>query len=393
MKRRSFLQIGAVGGAATTLGLSSSRSNAKASPTETHFDLTIKPCWQWLIDGTKVYSVQYFRGSEHMPELRVQEGEEITITVANEDVVDHAFLIRGIPGSYIPTVPSGHWEKRTFTAPKGGTYMYVDTVQWPLFRLLGLHGAFLVEPSDKGRTLAGAETPYSQSEQNPQMQALFDAFGTHRRFPGGPWKAGDLTRDKLWIFSQIDPSLNDSVAAGDAIDPAKIRQNFLPRYFTINGLSGFDTAHHTHDKEFDLHSGRKGRIMPSGEEGEPCLVRMLNAGLANHAVHVHGNHCFHLCTFDWKAQHIVHSNIHEQDTFLLRPLQHIDVLLPFERPADIPAGCWPPKDEPFPLRFVMHCHFELSQTAAGGNYPQGAVTHWEMTAPLKGAEDREQYHV
>jgi hypothetical protein len=34
------------------------------------------------------------------------------------------------------------------------------------------------------------------------------------------------------------------------------------------------------------------------------------------------------------------------------------------------------------MRFVMHCHTEMSNTAGGGNYPQGIVTHWEMTAPL-----------
>jgi hypothetical protein len=39
---------------------------------------------------------------------------------------------------------------------------------------------------------------------------------------------------------------------------------------------------------------------------------------------------------------------------------------------------WPPKQEPFPLRYVMHCHCEMSNTAGGGNYPQGMVTHWEM---------------
>jgi hypothetical protein len=40
------------------------------------------------------------------------------------------------------------------------------------------------------------------------------------------------------------------------------------------------------------------------------------------------------------------------------------------------------KEEPWPLRYVMHCHCEMSQTAGGGNYPMGAVTHWEMTGPL-----------
>jgi len=64
----------------------------------------------------------------------------------------------------------------------------------------------------------------------------------------------------------------------------------------------------------------------------------------------------------------------------MRPMDRKDMILPFERPPDI--AVWPPKQEPFPLRYVMHCHTEMSQTAGGGNYPQGLVTHWTMTGPI-----------
>ena len=56
-----------------------------------------------------------------------------------------------------------------------------------------------------------------------------------------------------------------------------------------------------------------------------------------------------------------------KDTVDLRPAEVVDVAVRFTE---------------YTGRYVMHCHFELSQTAGGGNYPQGAVTHWEMTAPL-----------
>jgi hypothetical protein len=75
-----------------------------------------------------------------------------------------------------------------------------------------------------------------------------------------------------------------------------------------------------------------------------------------------------------------------------------DVLLPFEIPPDIPyrtpVGSAQPGEtqfermvkgqtqEPFPLRYVMHDHNEISQTAAGGNYPQGLVTHFEIMGGL-----------
>ena len=85
---------------------------------------------------------------------------------------------------------------------------------------------------------------------------------------------------------------------------------------------------------------------------------------------------------DYKFRNEISSNIYEHDTWELKPLQRVELILPFERPPDIPLDAWPPVDEPFPLRYVMHCHFEISQSAGGGNYPQGAVTHWQMTDPL-----------
>jgi len=48
------------------------------------------------------------------------------------------------------------------------------------------------------------------------------------------------------------------------------------------------------------------------------------------------------------------------------------------QPPEIPPAAWPPVDENFPFQYTMHCHTEMSQTAAGGNYPQGCITHWQM---------------
>ena len=383
MKRRSFLQIGAVGGTVAALGVAPKKTRANATTTETEFDLTIAPANAEMIDGTLVYTLQFFRGFDNpSPELRVLEGERISIRVTNNDTQPHRFTIPGVAGSYLHDIQPGQTRVTRFAAPKGGSYLYIDPSKGDLNRLMGLHGAFIVEPENRGRTSAGSETPYSVEDHNPQLQALFAAFGNHPHFPGEKWRAGDLAREKLWLFSQVDPSLNASVAAGEAVDPSQVKENFLPRYFTINGLSGFDTAYHDLREGNDAHEGRAGRIMPSGKEGEPCLLRCLNAGLATHACHIHGNHCLELSHSDYTHVNQISGNIYEHDTWSLAPLQRVEMMLPFRKPPDIPDECWPPKDEPFPLRYVMHCHFEISQTAGGGNYPQGAVTHWEMTAPL-----------
>lgn len=383
MKRRSFLKIGAAGSfLAGSAGLVASRGNAMSTDTDDEFELTIAPANAEMIDGTNVWTLQYFRGlDEASPELRVREGEEVHFTVTNNDTQPHAFVVHGIPESRIRYIPSGGTRRVSFVAPIAGTYIYYDPYREPLNRVLGLHGAFIVEADDKGRTPNGSETPYSVSQHNPQMRALFDALGEnrHQRFKGDGWRSGDLRREKLWLLTQIDPVLNERVASGENVRPWTVIDEFLPRYFTINGLSGFDTASHGDE---DPHEGPAGRIEPSGREGEPCLLRCLNAGLANHAMHIHGNHCMELTESDPATGQIKHSaNIYEHDTWFLRPMQTIDMLLPFEKPPDIPDDAWPPAEEPFPMRFVMHCHFELSQSAGGGNYPQGAVTHWQMTGP------------
>jgi hypothetical protein len=142
-------------------------------------------------------------------------------------------------------------------------------------------------------------------------------------------------------------------------------------------LSGFDTADHDDVDDAEHEAARA--IMIKGRQGQPTLIRTMNAGIATHSPHIHGNGVFDL-TKQVGNTVTCSDNIFEVDTWTLPPLGRKDMLLPLERPVDIPV--WPPKQEPFPLRYVMHCHTEMSQTAGGGNYPQGLVTHWEMTGHL-----------
>ncbi|MCY7281588.1 MAG: multicopper oxidase domain-containing protein [Sphingomonas bacterium] len=378
MKRRQFLQLGAVGTAAA-LVLPATRGFA--ADTKTSFSLVIKPATASMIDGTDVYVLVYcLDGLAAQPELRVTEGDAITVSVTNNDSAAHGFAIPGIPSAFIAMIEPGTTATVTFAAPGGGSYLYVDPYKAPLNRVLGLHGAFIVEPID-GNTMAGSPTPFSRLEQTPQVEAFCDALGGgSERFPGEKWDPSDPDREKLWLFSQTDPSLNARIRAGESVNPASVVANFLPRYFTVNGLSGYDTA--VHGSGHGAGNSPAARIMPSGKQGQPCLIRTMNAGLATHSVHIHGNHCMICAETDAYGGNQRETHVYERDSWLLAPLARIDVILPFERPPDIPKGKWPPRDEAFPLRYVMHCHTEMSQTAGGGNYPQGAVTHWQMTGAL-----------
>jgi FtsP/CotA-like multicopper oxidase with cupredoxin domain len=378
LKRRSFLKAGALSAAAASAA-SLPTARVSAAATSNYFALTIAPANAQMIDGVMVYVLAYFLDSTlASAELRVREGQTITIDVINNDFAPHGFAIPGIPSATIPQIASGATARVSFVAPPAGSFLYVDPYKAPLNRILGLHGAFIVEPVN-GLTTSGSPTPFSQATHSPQVAALFNALGGGSpRFPGNKWDPADPAREKLWLFSQTDPLINAAVAAKQTVDPAKVVATFLPRYFTINGLSGFDTAVHggTH-----LHSPGE-RIMASGRQGQPTLVRTMNAGLATHSVHIHGNHCMIMTESSVTGVNYCETNVYERDVWMLKPMHRIDVLLPFERPPDIPAAAWPMKEEPWPLRYVMHCHCEMSQTAGGGNYPQGACTHWEMTGPL-----------
>jgi hypothetical protein len=191
------------------------------------------------------------------------------------------------------------------------------------------------------------------------------------KFPGDKWRHDIPERDRLWLLSEVDPAINQAAERGVYIDTNQPAYFFKARYFTINGLSGYDAAHDE-------------ATVPKGYVGEPCLIRTMNAGLCHHGPHTHGNHVFALSDVDSNGMPICNTNVLELDTWLLPPLSRKDVLLPFEIPNDIPRAAWPPKQEPWPLLYPMHCHMEMSQTANGGQYPQGMVTHWELLGPSRG---------
>jgi FtsP/CotA-like multicopper oxidase with cupredoxin domain len=101
-------------------------------------------------------------------------------------------------------------------------------------------------------------------------------------------------------------------------------------------------------------------------------VRIVNAGVATHAMHFHGNH-FDVLTHNARpAPHAM-----RKDTIMMPGGFTKDALLPFKPPPDI----WPPMEQwgsELTLSYPMHCHAEMSQTAGGGLYPNGMLAHWEI---------------
>jgi FtsP/CotA-like multicopper oxidase with cupredoxin domain len=307
------------------------------------------------------------------PVIQVTAGDTVRVAVTNTLGENHAFAVSGVADSGV--IAPGETAVVTFVAPAAGTYFYLDTLNGPVNRILGLHGALVVLPR-------AGNTPYSAP--TPAVQQLFDDLGRAAHFPKhaltpAGWQP---ERSRIWVHNQVDPHFNALAEQGMTIAPAEMKAHFLPRYFTINGKSGAFSSH-------DPASILDGRI------GQPMLVRILNAGLFTHSNHLHANH-FYVTA----VNNVVRDNVFFLDSFHIFPGDRIDWLVPFIRPPDIPG------DEAIPLRdlipeelalvlgdvpqsplaYPMHCHMEPSQTAAGGNYPQGTVTHFEFLGDLDGVD-------
>jgi hypothetical protein len=407
MDRRSFLQNSfggltalVVGNAATCFGSNSLLASHNVQSLHfkitdvvkemiTHNEINEAKCYFWI------FKEENFPADCPGPIIVALEDEQIDLTVTNELDEPHAFFIKGAIDT--GPIPPGESFSFTFKAPKAGTYLYYDHLNAPVNRLMGLHGAFIVMPKSKRR--GNKFTPYSQSTS--AVQSLFNDLGnTH--FPGLSWEEGDPRtktssfRQYVWLIHEASPILFDYPAE-------KFNESFLndryantyetnrfnkkPHFFTINGQSGYFSHHSPY-------------ISPWRRVGEPVVIRVLNAGLYTHSLHLHANH-FYITAVDNK----VSSNVLWVDTFEADPLQTVDWLVPCVRPPDVPNKrgigladkplvglkghpVWPPVEEmklffpkkgsplavqQSPLCYPMHDHIEISQTSQGGNYNMGIM--------------------
>jgi hypothetical protein len=446
MQRREFLRYGGAGLLAAAAPLMGRSREAHAvcavGQSACSISLAINSTPVEMIDG-KVFNMLGIRRlatspgeiSDVVPRvpgpvLRVIEGQTVTIQVRNDRPEAHSLVFTGVPAlAGVPgtsariNIPARSTASLNFVAPVAGTYMYHDPSHpsQHLYRLLGLHGILVVHPLN-GNALGSSGplpsiTPYSMDKlavvdagAAATISSVFNAFGTTNRFQGGKWVPSALAKEfdkqeRIWLFSQVDPDFNTLIKpngvfrlATDPVikrsvplptTPGEVIAGWVPRYFTINGKSGFDLSENP-------------SVVVANYIGQPTLLRIANAGLCHHATHIHGNHLLELAhsyvTDDGLSppeaasrtglpgEPIVHDNILERDVWPTWPMQVRDMLLPFEVPPDIPS--WDKfvsgaNQEPFPLRYVMHDHCEMGTTAAGGNYPQGAVTHWEILGPVQ----------
>ena len=376
----------------------------------THNSINKAQCYFWL------YKEEHFPAEIPGPLIFTTAGSTVKVSITNTLDEPHAFYIMGVVDS--GPIQPGATKSMEFVVPNAGTYLYYDNLNTPVNRMMGLHGALIVMPNEAA---AGHRfTPYSNP--TPAVQELFDDFGSSQHFPGLAWEQGDSStntppfRQYVWILHEASSRLFAEVGQYtpgkdypanqfvQAFQYDRFKSNGLnrkPEFFTINGQSGFFAAHNPY-------------ITPHHRVGEPAIIRILNAGLSMHSLHIHANH-----VYVTGINGVVQDNPIWLDTFTANPLDIIDWAVPFTRPPDVPnergigladkplisipnasiAGSvphpvWPPTEEMnmhfpkvgtkagnidisvrmSPICYPMHDHTEPSQGAQGGNYGLGMMS-------------------
>jgi hypothetical protein len=380
--RASFLKAGAGGLLTVSAGTELTRrlgSSARAASNAVEVHLMITEGYVRLTDGSQAFLRGFGMNGDGTPMVPgppigrtpfggvpigevafVKEGEPVVLTIrnaltgrhANEE---HSFRIDGVLGP-VPIDPTGEPTTIEFTAPAAGTYIYMDDD--PIQRLLGLHGVMVVMPGD------GSRRPYLPRPGFIEPPYFDEHF--------------------VWVFHDVDPVWGEQARLGqfrpDAPPPIQF-ETLLPRYFTINGVSG-------EQSEESRRNSMRREFVPDGVQGQGTLLRIVNTSAATHSPHFHGNHVYILSVNGQRPNALGLPAISddatpvvvEKDVFPMQSLGRTDVLLPFHEPFDQ----WPPYDaaNSHDYHYPMHCHAEMSQSAGGGQYPSGMYTEWFLNGPL-----------
>ena len=213
-----------------------------------------------------------FNGSVPGSQIRVKEGEDVTINLKNElpDPVSihwHGIPLPnnmdGIPGVTQNAVQPGESFTYKFNASVPGTYMY-HTHQDGVNQLdKGLYGSFIVEPKetsyDRDYSLMLDEW-MSSPEEEMDMESM-----DHSNMDGMEESSSD----------------SDNKQAEESEDSESMMGHDMSNYdiFTINGKSGKD-------------------VEPlKVKEGEKVRLRLANIGYMSHKIHLHG-HSFKVVAID-----------------------------------------------------------------------------------------------
>ncbi|RBW70186.1 multicopper oxidase family protein [Bacillus taeanensis] len=261
-----------------------------------------------------------FDGSVPGSEIRVQEGEELTIHLKNElpePVTIHWHgvpvpnNIDGIPGVTMNAVQPGETFTYNFTAEEPGTYWYHSHQDGVNQVDKGLYGSFIVEPKnseevyDKDYVLMLDE--WMSEETSSSDMSSMDHSGMNMESSEGH---EGMSMDQEEGHSEPGEMGHD------------MRMYDL---FTINGKSG---------------SSVEPLLV---ENGDKVRLRFINAGFMSHKIHVHG-HDIKVISSD--GQEIVNPALFKDQLISIAPGERYDVV--FEAGSE---GQW-----------YIECHGDMEGT-------------------------------
>ncbi len=274
----ALLCVGVLAGLAAVVGGDRLTGlGAATEPPVKEFHLTAKETEVELQPGTTVKAWTY-NGIMPGPEIRVTEGDRVRVTLTNElptgttihwHGVDVPNAMDGPAGLSQAPVEPGESFTYEFIATPGGTRWYHTHTDVSTQILLGLYGAFIVEP--KG---------------------------------GLP----EIDRDYTYILTEWDAELTPAVALGE--EPRG------PRDQTLRG-GEFGT-------DYFLMNGKMHEAIPPivVSEGDKVRIRLINAGNVPHPFHTHG-HSFKIVATDGNP--VPESAQLTKDTVLVAPGERYDI--------------------------------------------------------------------
>jgi manganese oxidase len=232
------------------------------------FSLTAKADSISTADGNSVLAWGYSNGAGAMqypgPTLIVNQGETVTITLANTLAVPTSLVFPGQSGvsTSCPSAGAaaglmtcealpGGAVTYTFIAAQPGTYLYHSGTQAALQVEMGLVGALIVRPPVANQAYGHADSAYD--------------------------------REYLLLLTEMDPNIHEQVARGN-LSPDMA--NYFPVQWFINGRNAMDTML---ADNFSTLPHQPYGAMVLAHPGERVLARLVNAGRDPHPFHFHGN--------------------------------------------------------------------------------------------------------
>ena len=318
---------------------------------EFDIDLTIQV--HEILPGVKIHAFTYNKTLPG-PEIRVPEGDWVLVNFTNRTSEFHTIHWHGIMlANEMDGVPGGtQWGvgpdqtfKYLFRAQPSGTHFYHCHNMTPLHIQAGMYGALIIEPKvdpikhvfpyDREYTLILGEMDTLMIEQG--MNEMLKMMNTMEAMNRSPNLMREMNGRMMGMFLN-KKAFTDAVNSGylppylTAMAGKVARPNM--NYFVINGKS------YPMTEELRIKTGERIRI------------RLINAGVMSHFMHLHGHDFWQVCQDGAALAQPLRLN-----TVPVHPGGTADIIVEGTNP-----GMW-----------HFHDHSDLS-TTNNGHFPGGMMT-------------------